>query len=409
MQGLTFQAEEGYVMNRKRAFVAERMKAIRTTGLTETSEMLKLVKGVEGVVDLGYGDPVYATPAHIIEAAKRAMDEGHTHYVLPVEGYADLREAIARKLSAENGINADPDTEIIVTVGVEEAINVIMLTLINPGDEVIVPEPYYGPVPKAIRMAGGVPVFSQLREERGFRMDPEDVKRKITTKTKIIYYISPNAPTGGVLRQEDMKGLAQIAQENELLVVTDEIYEKLIYDGEQHHSIASFPNMKDRTISLFGFSKAYAMCGWRIGYLTANQELVRNMIATHVQLVLMANSVAQKAALAALTGPQECVEEMRKDYEARRDFLVEGLNPLGIRFEPPKGSMYIYASISEHGMSGVEFAKRLATEARVLTYPGTTYASEEGYDQYVRFTFTSVTMDELKTGLERIREFVRKL
>ena len=396
-------------MGEKTRFIAKRMEHLKSIGLTDTAEMLKLVRGVEGVIDLGYGDPSYTTPAHIIEAAKRALDEGYTHYVLPVEGFTELREAIGRKLSSENGIHADPNTDVIVTVGVEEAINVIMLTLLDPGDEVILPEPFYGPVPKAIRLAGGVPVFTQLREERDFRIDPEDVKMKITPKTKMIYLISPNAPTGGVLRKEDLERLAQIAQQKDLLVVTDEIYEKLIYDGEKHISIASLPNMKDRTISMFGFSKAYAMCGWRIGYLTANREFVRNMIAIHVQLVLMANSVAQKAALAALTGPQDCVEEMRKDFEQRRNFFVKGLNALGIRCKPPKGSMYLFANVSELGLSGVEFAKRLATEARVLIYPSLTSTSDMSYAKYVRFTFTSVTTEQLSTALERIEGFVKKL
>lgn len=396
-------------MNQERDFLAERVKGLQKAGLNETAAMLELVRGIEGVVDLGYGDPYYTTPAHIMEAAKRAMDEGYTHYVLPVEGYTPLREAIAQKLAVQNGIAADPNTEIIVTVGVEEAINVIMLTLINPGDEVIVPEPYYSPAFKAVKMVGGVPVYTQLREERDFRTDPEDVRKKITPKTKMIYCITPNAPTGGVMQKEDLDQITGIAQEKDLLVVTDEIYEKMIYDDEKHHSIASFPDMKDRTISMFGFSKAYAMCGWRIGYLTANPDLVKNMTAIHVQLVLMANSISQKAALEALTGPQDCVEEMRRDFQDRRDLMVARLNPLGIRCKPPKGSMYIYANVSELDMVGIDFARRLATEARVLAHPGTTYASSEGYEQYVRFNFTSVSMDELNIALDRIEEFVRKL
>jgi aminotransferase len=234
------------------------------------------------------------------------------------------------------------------------------------------------------------------------------VKKKITDRTKAIFFISPNCPTGSVFQKEDLEAIAQIAQQRDIFVITDEIYEKLVYDGEQHHSIASFPNMKDRTISMLGFSKSYAMTGWRVGYLIANRDLIKTMIEVHGQLLIGANSIAQMAALAAITGPQDCIEEMRVDYETRRNFFVEGLNQLGFKCKPPKGSFYIYANISTLGMSGFDLAKRLASDEGVIGYPGTAYTTGESGEAYIRFSYTK-TKGDLQTALERIERVVRNL
>jgi aspartate/methionine/tyrosine aminotransferase len=388
--------------------IAERAKGLRSPKFGQIAEVRGLVQGAEGVVDLGYGEPNFMTPAHIREAGKRAIDEGYTHYVLPVEGLTPLREAIAKKVYRDNGMDVDPSTQVLVTAGVQEAINVVLLTLINPGDEVILPQPYYYADPLGVLLAGGVPVYTELREERDFRIDPADVKEKITDRTKAIFYISPNCPTGSVFRKDDLEAIAEITQQRDIFVITDEIYEKLVYDGEKHCSIASIPDMKDRTVSMLGFSKSYAMTGWRIGYLVANRDLIRMMLEIHSQLLIGANSMAQKAALAALTGPQDCIEEMRREYEARRNLFVEGLNRMGFRCKPPKGSFYIYANISELGMSGFEMAKRLARDARVLGYPGTAYTTDESGDKYIRFSYTK-TIDQLSTALERIEKVIQDI
>jgi aspartate/methionine/tyrosine aminotransferase len=388
--------------------IAERAKGLRSPKFGQIAEVRGLVQGAEGVVDLGYGEPNFMTPVHIREAGKRAIDEGYTHYVLPVEGLTPLREAIAKKVYRDNGMDVDPSTQVLVTAGVQEAINVVLLTLINPGDEVILPQPYYYADPLGVLLAGGVPVYTELREERDFRIDPADVKEKITDRTKAIFYISPNCPTGSVFRKDDLEAIAEITQQRDIFVITDEIYEKLVYDGEKHCSIASIPDMKDRTVSMLGFSKSYAMTGWRIGYLVANRDLIRMMLEIHSQLLIGANSMAQKAALAALTGPQDCIEEMRREYEARRNLFVEGLNRMGFRCKPPKGSFYIYANISELGMSGFEMAKRLARDARVLGYPGTAYTTDESGDKYIRFSYTK-TIDQLSTALERIEKVIQDI
>jgi len=234
------------------------------------------------------------------------------------------------------------------------------------------------------------------------------IKDKINSKTKAIIYISPNCPTGSVFPEEDLKSLAEIALENEIFIITDEIYENLVYDGEKHISIGSLSELKDQTISMFGFSKAYAMTGWRIGYLTASGNLVKNFVEIHAQIAICANSVAQKAALAALTGPQECVEKMRKEYEERRNLFARGLNDLNIRCQNPKGSFYVYANISELGISGLEFAKKLAEEAKIISYPGTAFTTDESGPSYIRFAYTK-TQDRLKTAIERIETVVNKI
>lgn len=395
-------------MDRIMRSIADRAKRIKSPKFSQIDEIRNLVTGVDSVVDLGYGEPDFATPIHIREAAKRAIDKGFTHYVLPVEGLKELREAIARKLARDNGLDVDPFGEVLVTAGVQAAINVVMLTLINPGDEVIMPEPYYYSDPLGVMLAGGVPVYTKLKEDRNFRIDPQDVRKKITEKTKAICYISPNCPCGSVFLREDLEKIAEIALEKKIFIITDEIYEKLIYDEEKHFSLASLPEIKEQTVSMFGFSKAYAMTGWRVGYLTASRELIRNMLEIHSQLLICANSVSQKAALAALNGPQDSTEEMRREYEKRRDLFVTGLNRVGMRCKPPKGSFYVYANISELGISGFELAKRLAKEVRVIGYPGTAFTKDNSGDNYIRFAYTK-TVEKLKVAIERIEDFVRKL
>jgi aminotransferase len=297
---------------------------------------------------------------------------------------------------------------VLVISGVQEGINVALQTIIDPGDEVILPNPYYYADPLGVLLAGGVPVYTTLSEVNDFRIDPEDVKSKITDRTKAIFYISPNCPTGSVFQKEDLEALAQIAIDHDLYIVTDEIYEKLVYDGEKHISMASLPGMKDRTLSMFGLSKAYAMTGWRVGYMTANRELMKTMIEMHSQLALCTSSIAQHAALAALTGPQDVVAEMLRDYEERRNVIAGGLNRAGLRIKPPKGSFYAYANIEDLGLTGLELATRLAKDGRVLGYPGTAFTHDESGADYIRFAYTKPAEDLIK-AVERIHEIVKSL
>ena len=388
--------------------IADRAKKIRSPKFGEIAEVRDLIAGQENVVNLGYGEPGFATPKHIRDAAKKAIDEGYTHYVLPVEGLTPLREAIAEKLSVRNDINADPNGEILVTAGVQEAINVAFMTLVNPGDEVIIPEPYYYSHPLGVVLAGGLPVFTRLKEEMEFRIDPEDVRSKVSAKTKAIAFITPNCPTGAVFQREDLEEIVKIAIEHNLYVITDEVYENIIYDGQKHWSIASLPDAREYAVSMFGFSKAFAMTGWRIGYMTATRELIKNMVEIHGQLTICTNSIAQKAALEALTGDQACVEEMRDGYQERRNLFVTGLRELGFGCELPKGSFYVYANVSRWGWSGLDFAKHLAKEAKVLMYPGTAFTEHESGRNYVRFAYTR-PIEELQEALDRIGRIVTHL
>lgn len=389
--------------------MAERAKSIRSPKFRDIAEVRKLIEGVNDVIILGYGEPDFVTPKHIREAAKKAIDEGFTHYVLPVEGLTALREAIAEKISIKNEFEVDPFTEVLVTAGVQEAVNVVMLTLIEPGDEVIMPEPYYYSDPLAVILAGGVPVFTELKEEQDFCIDPDDVEEKITPRTKAIFFVNPNCPTGAVFTKESLDAISEIAKKYNILVITDEIYEDLVYDEAKHYSIASFPSMKERTISMFGFSKSYAMTGWRVGYVAADENFMKNMKEIHAQLTICVNSIAQKAALAAITGPQDCVEEMQKKYERRRDFFVEGLNKLGMTCKPPKGAFYVYANTSKFNITSLELAKHLAKDTRVLAYPGTAYTTTRSIgEKYIRFALT-VDRGKLGNSLERMQKLVEEL
>jgi aminotransferase len=389
----------------KETLIAERARNIKSPKFGVIAEIRKLIDGTKDAIILGYGEPEFNTPKHICEAAKKAIDEGFTHYVLPPEGLTELREAIAKKISAKNGFNVNPSTEVLVTEGVQGAISVATLTFVKPGDEVIVAEPYYYSHPLSVIFAGGVPVYTELREDRDFRLDPDDIKKKITRRTKALILLDPNNPTGSVLTKEDLKAISEIVKNHNLLVITDEIYENLVYDDAKHYSIASFPGMKEHTISIFGFSKSYAMTGWRVGYIVADKSFMRYMKEVHAQLTICTNAIAQKAALAALTDSQDCVEEMRQKYETRRNIFVDGLNRLGLTCKSPKGAFYVYAKVSKFNLTSTEFAKRLTKEAKVLGYPGTAYTLGKSGEKYIRFSLT-VSEEKLKTALERIRKVI---
>ena len=388
--------------------ISDRALKMQSPKFGVIAEVRKQMEGLEDVVILGYGEPDNPTPGFICEAGKRAIDEGFTHYVLPTEGYTPLRQAISKKLLLQNGISANPDTEVLVTSGVQAAINVAVLALINPGDEVIMPQPYYYSDPLAVTLAGGKPVYTQLREENDFRLDFRDLESKITKKTKAFFYISPNCPTGSVFPRDDLEKLAEIASRKKILMISDEIYEDLVYDGKKNTSIASLPGMKDYAISLFGFSKTFAMTGWRIAYAIGPKVVMERMKEIHAQMTICPSSIAQMAACAALAGRDRCVEEIRADYEGRRNLFVKGLNELGFRCKPPAGSFYVYCNISGFGMKGLDLAKRMAREARVLGYPGVSYTDDESGDPYIRFAYT-VSKERLQTALDRLGVFLRTL
>ncbi len=374
----------------------------------ETSLVRDEVSGKKDVIDLGYGEVDFDTPSHIKEAAKKAIDSGFTRYALPTSGIDELRNAIAEHEKKYNNINADPNENILATVGGQLSIHLALQTVLNPGDEVIIADPCFMSYHPAINFAGGKLKPVEVRDERESRIDPEDVKEAITPNTKVIVLVSPDNPTGSVLERGDVKAISEIALDNDLVVLSDEIYSRFVYDGKKNYSIASFPDMLERTITINGFSKAYAMTGWRIGYIIAGEYLMNYLNKLHTNYVLTITSFVQKGAVAALQSSQECVDEIVTTCESRLEALVNGIQDAkGITCKKPKGSFYAYPNVEATGMSSLELAKYIAREARVVTYPGTAFGpSGEGH---LRIATSATNEERIKEAAERITEACEKL
>jgi aspartate/methionine/tyrosine aminotransferase len=356
--------------------------------------------GIEGLVHLEIGEPDFSTPQHIVDAAKKALDEGYTRYT-PNAGYKDLRESISRKLLTDNKIEADPEKEVIVTSGAMQATSSGMLVTINPGDEVIIPDPAYESFVRQTKFAGGVAVRVPVREEDDFRLNPEEVERAISKRTKMIIINSPANPTGSVMLKDDLEGIAEVAIDHDLLVLSDEIYEKMLYDGAQHYSIASFPGMEDRVITVFALSKTYAMTGWRLGYAVAPKRILEEMVKLQEFYVTCATSICQKAAVAALDGPQEFVSHMVSEFKRRRDYMYDQITRLeGFSCVKPKGAFYLFPNVSKTKLRQEDPARDLLDRCKVATAPGVAFG-EHGKG-YIRISLAS-SMDNLKTAAHRMR------
>jgi len=383
-------------------FITKELITVPKSGIRE---MYNLARGVEDLIHLEIGDPDFPTPGHIIEAAKQALDEGFTHYT-PNAGFEDLRERIAQKLDNNNQIDVNPGSEILVTVGSMQALSLSLFSTINPGDEVLIPDPGYANYEAQVQLARGTPVSVQLKEENEFQLIPEDLDRLITKKTKMIILNSPSNPTGAVMTKNDVEQIAELTKRHDLLVLSDEAYEQLVYRGTPHYSIASIEGMKERTISIFSFSKTYSMTGWRIGYLTAEKELVQLLTKAQEHHVGCAAAVSQRAALAALDGSQASVKKMVEEYQRRRDFLYQELNQMeNVSCLEPKGTFYAFVNISETGLKSKELARRLLHEAKVVTVPGDAFGNYG--DEYIRLSFATA-LDQLKIASERLHEYFSK-
>ena len=383
-------------------YLASRSHAVEWSGIRV---MFALADEVPGVVNLGIGQPDFDTPEFIREAAKKALDEGYTRYP-PAKGFGDLREAIAEKLSRENRIIADPASEIFVSVGAMQVIFNTILHLVEPGNEVIVIDPGYDYYSQ-IAVFGGLPVRVPAREENLFKVDPADVESAISPKTKLIIINSPCNPTGAVLDEIRLREIAALAQRHNIFVLSDEPYEHILFDGREHISIASLEGMRSLTISAFTLSKSYAMTGWRVGYVTAPKFIIDEMEKLMEHQVSGVTAVAQRAALAALTGPQDCVKEMLREYEKRRAIVHKGLNEIDcISCIPPEGTFYAFPNISRVGLSSWDLAKYLVREHKVALIPGSIFGRNgEGY---LRLSFAA-SEGELKEGLSRIEAGVEAL
>jgi len=382
--------------------LAQRSHAVEWSGIRV---MFALADEIEGVVNLGIGQPDFDTPQHIREAAKIALDEGYTRYP-PAKGFIDLRQAIAEKLRLKNNIHADPDTNIFVAVGAMQVIFNSILHLIEPGEEVMVIDPGYDYYSQ-IGLFGGLPVRIPAHEENGFKVDPADVKKAVTPKTKMMIINTPANPTGALLDEGILDALAEIAQHHGVLVLADEPYEDIVFDGNQHRSIGAIDGMQDLTISAFTLSKSYAMTGWRVGYAVAPKSVIDEMEKLMEHMVSGVTAMAQRAALAAITGPQTCVEEMLKAYDRRRRIVYEGLNAIdGISCLMPESTFYAFPNIKSIGMSSWDLAKFLVKEHQVAMVPGSIFGRNgEGY---LRLSFAAGS-EQLTEGLSRIKRGVEKI
>jgi aspartate/methionine/tyrosine aminotransferase len=375
------------------AFLAERPR----------NRMVAIAARFTDVIGLGRGDPDLPTPPHIIEAACQAARDGQTHYT-PTLGIPPLREALSAKLRDENGVQFGPD-EILIAAGGQEAVNLIMQGLLNPGDEMIIPNPSYGSYALAAHLAGGVPVQVPLDRSAGFQFDLAEIERRITPRTKAIAVVSPNNPTGTVQEKAALEGVADIARRRNLLVISDEIYEKILFDGAVHYSIAALPEMRDRTVIVNGFSKLYSMTGWRVGWIAATRALMVGMQAVKDTYMICTPAPNQWAALAALTGPQDCVRETLAIYTRRRRWLIEGLQSSGLSWAPHGGSLFIFVDISATGLSSDAFCVGLLEQERVLTYPGSDFGPiGEGY---IRMTLLAPDA-RFREAVDRFARFARR-
>jgi aspartate aminotransferase len=356
-------------------------------------------RGVK-VVNLGGGDPDFNTPPHIVEAAVTAMNQGLTHYVAS-KGIPELRKAITAKFQRDNRVAYDPDTEVIVTASGKLALYMTLATMIEPGDEVLYFDPAWVSYEPMIRMLDGIPVGVPLRPEDNFLLDGDVLKSRITPRTKAMILNSPNNPTGRVLTPEELNVVARSAQKHGFWVLSDEIYEHIIYDQHQHISLAALPGMRDLTVTLNGMSKAYAMTGWRLGYLGAPAPLCEQILKVQQHVVTCAPSFVQAAGVAALQGPQGCVAEMVAEYDRRRRFMTDALNALpGVHCPLPEGAFYLFPRVAYRGMDSNALAKFMIEEAHVAVTPGAAFGQTG--TQNVRLTFAT-SMANLRQAAEQLK------
>jgi aspartate aminotransferase len=377
-----------------------------TLGMTDKVKQMRALG--ENVIGLATGTPDFDTPSYIKESGKLAIDEDITYMVYTVSmGLPELRQAISNKLKIHNSISVSPD-QILVTIGVKEGIFNAAQACFNPGDEVLIPTPTWVTYDACFVLAGVVPVFVQSNAANNFKVDPEILESKITKNTKAIMLNSPNNPSGAVLDLETLTAIADIAQRHDLLILSDEIYEHMVYGLSKHISIASLPGMEERTLTFNGFSKSYAMTGWRVGYVAGPKAIIKNIAKIHGHSVTCAASFAQKAAEVALTGPQDDLKKYIVTLHLRREQLVTGLNSIpGVNCLSPDGGIFCFPNISSLGMSDVDFSTYILEEAKVSSLPGSAFGP--GGDGHLRMNFARRNAEDIDEAVERIRRARMKL
>jgi aminotransferase len=385
----------------KRSLTSERVARLPASGIRR---FFDLAAGKAGVISLGVGEPDFITPDAFREAAVRSIQEGKTQYTSNY-GIVALREAIAEHTTKLRGVGYDPKSEILVTVGVSEAVDLALRATLNEGDEVILADPSYVAYVPGIVLAGGVPVPVATDEANDFRLMPADVGRAITPRTRAILLGFPNNPTGAVLEAEDVRGIAALAREYDLLVYSDEIYDRLVY-RTPHRSILDEAGMKERTIYLAGFSKAYAMTGWRVGYACAPAEIIEQMMKIHQYTVMCVPTAAQYAALEAIRNGEADVQRMVGEYDKRRTRMYERFNAMGLHCFEPRGAFYCFPNVTSTGLSDGEFCERLLNEEQVVIVPGNAFG-ERGVG-HVRACYAA-SMEKIDEACDRIEKFVARL
>jgi aspartate aminotransferase len=378
--------------------VSKRVESVSESATLRIANLAsELARSGVDVISFSLGEPDFPTPQHICDAAKKALDAGETHYT-PSAGIPELREAIAEKLQRENNIPVET-SNIIVTPGAKQAIFEAVFTVLNEGDEAILFDPAWVSYDACVRLASGRSVWVPTNPEKGFK--PENLSEYLTSKTKLIIVNTPCNPTGAVYDGETLREIAELAVDHDMLVLSDEVYEKIIYNKE-HESLANFPDMQERTITVNGFSKAYAMTGWRLGYLAAPKELEKQILKVHSHSVSQATSFVQHAGIAALQGDQSCIAEMTAEFKARRDLLINGLNHLGLTTPLPEGAFYAFANVSEYG-SGEEVAEHLLKEAHVAVTPGGAFGKTG--ENHIRISYAT-SQERIKEALERMEHYL---
>jgi aminotransferase len=381
--------------------IANQVRDIPRSGIRDFFDIVSTMKDV---ISLGIGEPDFDTPWHVRESTVFSLERGATHYTSNL-GYLELRKALSKYVSKSFGAEYNPENEILVTVGVSEALDIALRALINPGDEVLFHEPCYVSYRATILFAHGEPVAVETKAENGFRLTRAMLEAKVTPKTKVLMLNFPNNPTGGIMSRQDLEDIAAFARERDLIVITDEIYGELTYDTP-HTSIVSLPGMKERTIFLHGFSKAWAMTGFRLGYACGPAELVEAMMKIHQYTMLCASSLAQKAAIEALVRPDVDVGEMVAEYRRRRNYVASAFQEMGLECHRPLGAFYAFPSVARFKLPAKEFALRLLHEEKVAVVPGTAFGDcGEGF---VRCAYAT-NMDNIKEAMARLKRFIGKL
>ena len=383
-----------------RDFIAKRVATLKPSGIRK---FFDIVATMDDVISLGIGEPDFTTPEPILEAGIDAIRNGETHYTSNA-GIFELREAISDLLEEKYQVKYDPIDEVVVTVGVSEALYLALTAVINPGEEIIIPTPCFVSYQAEVILAGGVPIEVPGSMENNFQPEPALIEAAITQKTKAIFIGFPNNPTGAVANRKTLLEVSRIAEKHDLLVISDEIYDSLVY-GVEHVCFASLPGMKERTITLGGFSKSYAMTGWRVGYAAAPAEILQGLVRIHQYTVMSAPSMSQLAALAAVRVGAEYAEEMRLKYDSRRHLIVNGLNEIGLETFMPQGAFYAFPKIECTGLDDELFAMNLLEEEKVAVVPGSAFGA--GGAGFVRCSYAT-RYEKIEVALERIESFVKR-